>query len=259
MNFNSCTLVYFSPTGGTEKVGRAFVSALSEKYESYDISVCREYPKRVFGENDYVVFAVPVFAGRVPVTATERIRSLKGNSTPCSVIAVYGNRAYEDALLELRNTVYSLGFAPVSAGAFIAEHSMVNKIGQGRPDKEDYEEITQFAEETLNKLTSMSHAEEEELIFVKGNSPYREYPKFPTIPLASDACIGCNACYNACPVKAINENNPRETDSEKCISCMRCIKLCPTKARALPEAVTQMISQRLAATAGEPKKPDFFI
>lgn len=60
---------------------------------------------------------------------------------------VYGNRDYEDALLELRDTVASLGFTPLSAGAFIGEHSYSTAempVAAGRPDATDLQTARTF-------------------------------------------------------------------------------------------------------------------
>ena len=76
-------------------------------------------------------------------TAMERIRMFKGNATPVIPVVVYGNRDYEDALKELSDALSAQGFVPVSAGAFIGEHSYSRKdmpIAAGRPDKRRFVE-----------------------------------------------------------------------------------------------------------------------
>lgn len=60
---------------------------------------------------------------------------------------MYGNREYEDALLELNNIVVEAGFQPVAGGAFIDEHSFENDstpIAKGRPDIKDLQKATEF-------------------------------------------------------------------------------------------------------------------
>ena len=47
------------------------------------------------------VFAAPVYGGRIPRTALERMEGIRGEGTPAVVIAVYGNRAFEKAAAEL--------------------------------------------------------------------------------------------------------------------------------------------------------------
>lgn len=74
-------------------------------------------------ERELCVIVTPVYGGRVPVLALQRLQRLKGNGAPAILGVVYGNRDYEDALLELRDTAISLGFSPLTAGAFIGEHS----------------------------------------------------------------------------------------------------------------------------------------
>lgn len=61
------------------------------------------------------VIAVPVYGGRVAATALQRLQRLKGNGSPAILVVVYGNRDYEDALLELRDTAVQLGFVPLTA------------------------------------------------------------------------------------------------------------------------------------------------
>ena len=49
----------------------------------------------------------------------------------------YGNRDYEDALVELYDLALSLGLTPFAAGAFIGEHSYSTPempVAEGRPD-----------------------------------------------------------------------------------------------------------------------------
>ena len=68
------------------------------------------------------VFAAPVYGGRIPRTALERMEGIRGEGTPAVVIAVYGNRAFEKAAAELADFVRARGFVPVAAAAFVGEH-----------------------------------------------------------------------------------------------------------------------------------------
>ena len=60
-----------------------------------------------------------VFAPRVAETAMERLGKIRGKQVPAILIVVYGNRDYEDALIELRDYACEAGFIPVAAAAFI--------------------------------------------------------------------------------------------------------------------------------------------
>ena len=85
-------------------------------------------------EEDLAVIAMPVFAGRVPALAVERLRKVDAQGAKCVVVAVFGNRAYDDALLELRDVALEMGFRVIAAVAAVAEHSIIRRYGKGRPD-----------------------------------------------------------------------------------------------------------------------------
>ncbi len=58
------------------------------------------------------IIGVPVYTGRVALEAVRGIQRFKAKNAPAVLVVVYGNREYEDALLELQDIVVEAGFTP---------------------------------------------------------------------------------------------------------------------------------------------------
>ena len=101
--------IYFSPTGGTEKIV-AFIAEQFGEYQSIDLCEKTSDLTNNFSEEDLCIIGVPSFGGRVPAIALERIKALSGNNATAILITVYGNRAYEDTLIELEETLIEKNF-----------------------------------------------------------------------------------------------------------------------------------------------------
>lgn len=114
------TTLYFSATYTTKRVVEAVAAGISDEVVTYDITNDTNTATVVVPHDEVLVVGVPVYAGRVPAMAVERLQRFKGNGTPAVVVAVYGNRHYDDAVLELHDIMTSCGFRTVAAGAFIA-------------------------------------------------------------------------------------------------------------------------------------------
>lgn len=234
MDMKKAVVVSFSPTGGTKKAAMYLAGGLGMETEVFDITDYEAGKNaRVFSEKEVAVFAVPVFGGRVPSPAAEKIRNMKGNQTPAVLLAVYGNRASEDALVELKDLVEERGFVLAAGVEAVAEHSIMRRFAAGRPDGEDAKELEQFGEVIAKKLADLPDVSGLCAIKLPGNVPYREYNGVPFKPQAGKKCTECGVCAALCPVKAIPAERPSETDMNRCISCMRCIAVCPEQARGL--------------------------
>lgn len=231
MEYSKVNLIYFSATSTTRKIIHFIAAGLGiGQVTNYDITQ-GEQEVVTFGEDEIAIFGVPVYAGRVPAIAVKSLEKFKGANTAAIIVCVYGNRDFDDALLELQEIVSANCFKVISAGAFIAQHSIFPGVGQGRPDESDKTIAMVFGETSLEKLSCEGDINVFPQIIVKGNTPYKKPGSIPLSPKTSKKCNTCGRCVRLCPVQAIDKNNPRKTDKNRCIVCARCISVCPEKAK----------------------------
>ena len=198
MEIKRAAALYFSPTGGTRRIASRLASALCPGAEELDVTV--RPAAREFAADELAVIAAPVFGGRVPALSVERLRGITAHGTPAVVVAVYGNRAYEDALLELCDAAAERGFRVIAAGAFIARHSIVPDIAAGRPDSADFAALERFAAAVREKLAAAPAAEALSAVTPPGSRPYREFGGVPMHPSAPKSkCGQCGKCAAECP------------------------------------------------------------
>lgn len=255
--YDATHLVFFSPTHTSAKIARAVGDGIGMGRRMETDLTLDESADPIEITNALTVIAAPVYGGRVAPVALKRLKRLKGNNAPAILIAVYGNRDYEDALIELRDTAVELGFTPLSAGAFIGEHSYSTTnmpIAAGRPDASDLQIAFQFGQDSLNKLIEKTAVTSPELqaacklkslggklsillssFFIKGTSPYKIVQAGkPACPVCTEACFVCGECVEVCPTHAISiskDGSQIETDINRCIKCYACVKECPNEAR----------------------------
>ena len=251
MNIEKWIIAHFSPTGGTKKVADAIAAGFDAPVVEMDLT--RDNSTITLGEKDALMAVLPVYAGRVPQISLERLSVLKGNGQKAVAVVVYGNREFDDALLETKNALEANGFQVIAAAAFIAEHSIVRSIAAGRPDAEDEALCRQFAAGVMAKLDNPK------AITVPGNDPYVELKPSAFHPAADETCVTCGVCAERCPVGAIPLDNPSQTLGDVCINCMRCVQGCPVSSRALPAPFVAGATKMLSEKAAGYKKPVIFL
>ena len=182
------------------------------------------------------------------------MQNVSFDSTLAITLVTYGNRAYEDALLELNDVVLARGAIPVASAAVVTQHSMVPSVAANRPTEVDYQNLSVFARFALQKFEDVHPVP----VQVPGNRPYRDWNKMPVTPIVSNQCVKCGLCIQRCPTLAIWITDPKKTDPSKCILCMRCVSLCPQGARSLPVQAQEAIEKKLAPVSKLVRENEFF-
>ncbi len=211
-----------------------------------------------------VIIGAPVYGGRIALEAAKRLHRLKANRTPAVIVVVYGNRAYEDALLELRNLTQEAGFIPVAGGAFVGEHSFSDEttpIACGRPDVDDLKRTKEFGTLIQAKMRDTNLFDEAPPLKVPGNFPYKERGNQPEIsPMTQETlCTLCGTCATVCPNGAITVSDKVMTDPKECIFCCSCIKNCPTDARLFDVPQIKERAEGLSKNCRNRKEPEIFV
>ena len=248
--------IVFSPTGGTEKASGYIANALEGETVAVDLTDSGLGFRTVaMTKEDVAVIAVPSYGGRVPAVAAERLGMMRGNGAQAVLVCVYGNRAYEDTLVELEDAAKGAGFRVIAAVSAIAEHSIVRQFAAGRPDPQDAAQLAGFANQIQQKISAGDASEPA----IPGNRPYKKAGGTGMVPKATKECTACGACAAVCPVGAIDKDDPKRVDKKACISCMRCIAICPVGARAIDPAKQQGIADHLRDICSVRKEPALYL
>jgi ferredoxin len=256
-------LVWFSPTKTTKRTLEGIVKGIQvESVSYYDITTQSFEKSRVkFSRYSLAVIGVPVYGGRVPDVAVKRLKNIRGDNTPAVIVVVYGNRDYDDALIELRDLVWQQGFNPIAGAAFIGEHSFSTEdspIAQGRPDENDLKVARELGEKVQKLIDKKSF---NKTIEFPGKYPYKEKGNMPDIaPLTNEsACEPCEICKSVCPTDAIKIDGVAIADPSTCILCCACIKECPNNARYINDPGLNKMRTWLKVNCSDYKQPETFI
>lgn len=248
--------IYFSPTGGTKKVTDILAKGLSDDIISVDLTKYNiDFNTFEITQNDIAIISVPSYGGRVPSPAIERISKIKGNGASVVLVCVYGNRAYEDTLIELQDIVKKLDFHIIAAITAVAEHSIAHQFATGRPDTYDCKKLLDFASKISNKFYTKNTIEPK----VHGKYPYKKNSGNIIIPKPNKHCTKCGLCAKECPVQAIDKNYVEKVNNNTCISCMRCVSVCPNSARKVNKLILFIIGLMLKKVCLDKKEYELFI
>ena len=247
--------ITFSPTGGTQKAADILAQTLGECTAVDLTDSGTDFSNVVFAPEDVAIIAVPSYGGRVPGVAVQRLGAMKGNGARAVLVCVYGNRAYEDTLVELEDTVRQAGFRVIAAVAAIAEHSIARQYAAGRPDAGDQKQLQGFAEKIREKLSSGDCTQPT----IPGNRPYKKAGGSGLVPKPTRDCNNCGLCAEKCPVQAIDQNDPKCTDKDRCISCMRCVAVCPQSARKVSSVMLAAVDVMLKKVCLDRKEGELYL
>lgn len=248
--------IVFSPTGGTQKAATLLTKAVGGEEVAIDLTDGNQDFSAIWltGE-DVAIIAVPSYGGRVPAVAVDRLSAIQGQGARAVLVCVYGNRAYEDTLVELEDTAKKAGFRVIAAVAAVAEHSIVRQFAAGRPDGQDAAQLAAFGEKIQAKLSAGNLSEPK----IPGNRPYKKAGGAGMVPKATKACNRCGVCAAKCPVQAIHKDDPTKVDKKVCISCMRCVSVCPQGARKVSPLLLSAAGLMLKKACSQRKDCELFL
>ena len=258
-------LIYFSPTGTTRKVLQSIAQGIAvEDVVHIDLTLPEDAQHATPSLSDeLVIIGAPVYGGRLPVDAVKRFKQIRANNTLAVIVVVYGNREFEDALLELKHLAIELGFIPVAGGAFIGEHSFSTEdlpIANGRPDRLDVQRARDFGARIKAKVAALPSADAALDLEIPGRFPYEGGARAMTVaPVTREnTCTVCGTCAEVCPTVAISVDGRVATEVELCIRCCACIKNCPTGARVWEDGTMKKIAAWLNENCRARKEPQTF-
>lgn len=241
-----CAL-FFSPTGGTRRAALLLAEELAAQFgvgwEEFRFTTPKERDATLrFGQEDLVVAASPVYAGRLPnKLAPEFAEKLCGTHTSVVPLCVFGNRSPGDALREWLLLLEKGGFVPVGAASVACRHAFSDRIGAGRPDETDREAMRTFSRSVAEKLEQPALQPlrfDRETPFAPYYTPLKTDgtpAKFlKAKPVRLENCNSCGRCAEVCPMGSIDPETLQVNGV--CIKCQACIRFCPMQARALEDS-----------------------
>lgn len=210
------TLLTFSPTGQSKACALAVAKATKQEFVELDVTHFIQRREPLALEGTTLIVAYPVYGGRVPTLFADYLKE-QVICTNCNALAIasFGNRAFEDALVEMEDILGEKGVPLIAAASIGCQHSYTEKVGSKRPDIEDFQILDRLAVYLNGKKGRVSPP---------GNRPYKKAmplanpPYMPTLKNKEGKIPA--QCYAVCPTGSLAKGDPTI-----CIHCCACIQL----------------------------------
>lgn len=267
---------FFSPTGTTKIVATRMAEWLAEKL-TVEVEMCpytlpRERAKLpTFERGDVVLWATPVYAGRIPNKTLDFVRTALANAKGLALngvaLVTFGNRAYDNALAELVGLMQENDMRMIGAAAMVTRHSFSDTLGAGRPNAEDWKLLEGFAAQVAERIVMGGTMEAQ----VPGEAhPEKYYTPLKTNQAPAgflkakpscdaELCNHCGKCVDVCPMGSIIWGDGLPRFEGICIKCQACRRECPTGAIAFMDSEYQSHVAMIEQTFAEPKRAEFFV
>ncbi len=237
--------MYWSATGTTKRVVTTIAAHVAQvlgvPLKEYDFtSPAARQGAPDFAPETLVIFGTPTYAGRVPNVLLKYLATFEWHGAAAVPVVTFGNRAFDDSLVELRDILAEHGFVPFAAAAFVGEHSFSTTLAAGRPDADDLAQAVEFAAQVAARVQAvdantppiavLGRAREERTYYQPRDRAGNPVDIRKVKPKTSEACDDCGLCAKLCPMGSINPENVREFIGI-CIKCGACVKKCPKGAK----------------------------
>ncbi len=239
--------IYFSCTNKTKQYVSEITKYLNSEYTLIDVT--SEIKDVELTKDDYLIIGAPVWGGRIPNLASTHFKNIKGNQTPCFLVASFGNRHYDDALVEMQDLFENQGFIVQGAMAGVAKHTY-GSIAVDRPNRNDISEACAFVFEVYMRNKKM------ETTLPGKQHTENKVDKGRFYPSTKDTCIKCGLCQAQCPYHAIDDDF--NVNGHLCASCFRCIENCPVKAKCMEDDSYIEFAKMFSEKLKEPKNNEYF-
>ena len=237
-------IIYFSQTGGTEKIAKKIEQGVLNTGNSCEITKIKGASSKDFNNFDLIGIGTPTFYYREPINVRNFIQAMDNvDGKYCFLFCTHGS-IIGNTFYYMSEELTKKGYLVIGAFDSYSESSLqfYPKVMHtvNHPDQIEIEGAIKFGESIceinlqvksgdLNPIPTFKLIEDTWWANDSKSSTSTVLKRlFPEFKVNTDKCTKCLTCQENCPVDAINiEVEPPEIQNEGCIYCLYCEKLCP--------------------------------
>lgn len=240
---NNVMLVYFSGTGGTERIVNAFENELlkrdcivSKVVLDYSKQASSDDPDSLLKSCDLVILLFPVHAFDAPLPIYHWIEKVNVANKKIAVLSVSGGGEAWPNTGCRNNCCKALeekGFDIIYEKMMVMPSNWVFNVNDHKsmwlikviPDK-----VSQILDSIFQGKIRRTHFKKGFLQKYITKLEKDNANKFAEDLKIDNNCFSCGSCAKCCPVNNIEIVDKKPVFKDKCVMCFRCIYACPSKA-----------------------------
>ncbi len=240
-------IIYFSQTGGTEKIAKQIQKGILKSGNECEMVRIKDAKNKKLVDFDLIGLGCPTFYYREPLSVKLFIQNIdNANGKHCFIFCTHGS-VIGNTFYYMNEELNKKGYLVIGAFDSYSESSIQfypqPMHTAKHPDDIELREAEEFGQKICNTSLRIQKGEKklipnfEEIENTwwardsKLATPEALRSMTPKFIINIEKCTKCLTCQDNCPGDAIDvEADPPEIQKEGCIFCWFCEKLCPEEA-----------------------------